>query len=197
MVERIAIYMIGRMEEANLIHEDMTERYFYVLTCRLEKYITIGAVLLISIFAQRLLQTLCFLLFFLELRKRTGGYHLQEFYHCFLATIALYVLILNLCTILAKQPQWLFGMLLPAMLWIAITGTVNHPNMHMNTEELAMSKYAARVILLLEGSIICVCALLGADMNYISYMAMAVILCAVLLCISKILKQEVKNDEEG
>ena len=51
MVERIAIYMIGRMKEANLIHEDMAERYFYVLTCRLEKYITIGAVLLISIFA--------------------------------------------------------------------------------------------------------------------------------------------------
>ena len=33
-------------------------------------------------------------------------------------------------------------------------------------------------------------------MIYTSYMAIAVILCAALLCISKILKQEVRENEE-
>ena len=83
------------------------------------------------------------------------------------------------------------------MVGIGIIGTVNHPNIHMDSEELAESKRQARIIVLLEGSIIYGCVLLGADMIFISYMAIAVILCAALLCISKILKQEVKEDEES
>ena len=39
--------------------------------------------------------------------------------------------------------------------------------------------------------------LLGADMMYVCHMAVAVILCAVLLLIAKILKQEVKRNEEN
>ena len=41
------------------------------------------------------------------------------------------------------------------------------------------------------------CVLLDADMVYISYMAIAVILCAALLCIAKIFKQEVRENEAG
>lgn len=88
-------------------------------------------------------------------------------------------------------------MLLLGMIAILIIGTVNHPNMNMNLEELTESKKAARVTVLLEGSIILGCVLLNADTMFVSYMAIAVILCAVLLCIAKILKQEVKADEEN
>lgn len=87
-------------------------------------------------------------------------------------------------------PRQLFVALLFAIGIIGIIGTVNHPNMNMNAEELAESKCEARIIVLLEASIICGCVLLGADMLFISYMAIAVILCAALLCIAKILKQE-------
>ena len=41
------------------------------------------------------------------------------------------------------------------------------------------------------------CVLLDADMVYVSYMAIAVILCAALLCIAKIFKQEVRENEAG
>ena len=83
-----------------------------------------------------------------------------------------------------------------SVIFIEIVGTVNHPNMKMNPEELMESKKAARIIGLLEGSIICSCILLGVDRIFISYMAIAVILCAALLCIAKIRKQEVKEDEK-
>lgn len=196
MIEKIAIYLVGQMTETELIDKDMKERYIYVLICWIEKIISIGTIVLISIVAKKFLPTLFFLMFFLELRKRTGGYHLEKFYQCYLATVVSYLIILLISTRLADYPQWLLGMLLLAMLGIGIVGTVNHPNMHMNLEELAESKSAARIIVLLEGSIICGCVLLRADMVFISYMAIAVILCAVLLCIAKILKQEVKENEE-
>ena len=150
-----------------------------------------------SIAVQKFLPTLFFLIFFLGLRKRTGGYHLDKFNQCYLASILSYLAILGISTSLASYPLWLLGMLLLAMLGIGIIGTVNHPNMHMDSAELVESKKEARIILLLEGSIIYCCVLLGADMVFISYMAIAVILCAALLCIAKILKQEVKENEEG
>lgn len=62
--------------------------------------------------------------------------------------------------------------------------------MQMNSIELAESKKIARIVVLLECSIIFGRVLLNANKVYVSYMAITVILCAVLLCISKILRQE-------
>ncbi len=197
MIEKIAIDLVDQMTETKLIHKDMAERYIYVAICWMEKFITIGTIILISIAVQKFLPTLFFLIFFLGLRKRTGGDHLDKFNQCYLASILSYLAILGISTSLASYPLWLLGMLLLAMLGIGIIGTVNHPNMHMDSAELVESKKEARIILLLEGSIIYCCVLLGADMVFISYMAIAVILCAALLCIAKILKQEVKENEEG
>lgn len=197
MIEKIANDLVDQMAEAKLIHRDMTERYIYVAISWMEKFITIGTIILISIAVKMFLPTVFFLLFFLELRKRTGGYHLNRFYQCYIATIVSYLIILVMGTRLANYPEWLLGMLVLAMISIGIIGTVNHPNMHMDLEELAESQKAARIVLLLEGSIICGCALLGADMIFVSYMAIAVILCAALLCIAKVQRQEVREDEES
>lgn len=99
-------------------------------------------------------------------------------------------------TRLVNYQQWLLGAVVIAAIYIVLTGTANHPNIHMNTEELMESKKLARLIVLLEVSIILGCVLLGASMIYISYMAIAVILCVALLYISKILKQEVTENEK-
>ena len=197
MIEKIAIDLVDQMTETKLIHKDMAERYIYVAICWMEKFITIGTIILISIAVEKFLPTLFFLLFFLGLRKRTGGYHLDKFYQCYMASVLSYLVILGISTSLVGYPQLILGMLLFAMSVIGIIGTVNHPNMHMDSAQLAESKKEARIILLLEGSIIYCCVLLGADLIFISYMAIAVILCAALLCIAKILKQEVKENEEG
>ena len=197
MIEKIAIDLVDQMTETKLIHKDMAERYIYVAICWMEKFITIGTIILISIAVEKFLPTLFFLLFFLGLRKRTGGYHLDKFYQCYLASVLSYLVILGISTSLVGYPQLILGMLLFAMSVIGIIGTVNHPNMHMDSAQLAESKKEARIILLLEGSIIYCCVLLGADLIFISYMAIAVILCAALLCIAKILKQEAKENEEG
>lgn len=197
MIEKIAIDLVDQMTETKLIHKDMAERYIYVAIGWMEKFITIGTIILISIAVEKFLPTLFFLIFFLGLRKRTGGYHLDKFYQCYLASVLSYLVILGISTSLVGYPQLILGMLLFAMSVIGIIGTVNHPNMHMDSAQLAESKKEARIILLLEGTIIYCCVLLGADLIFISYMAIAVILCAALLCIAKILKQEVKENEEG
>lgn len=153
----------------------------------------ISSIIVISLMFHKLLPTIFFLVFFLELRKRTGGYHLDKFYRCYLASIVSYLVIVIISEKLSEHPQWLFAIVLLAITGIGLIGTANHPNMHMTSDELMESKKSARTIVLLEGCIILGCVLLDADMVYVSYMAIAVILCAALLCIAKIFKQEVKE----
>lgn len=187
------INLIGQMTEARLIDKEMEARYVYVFICWIEKFITVGSIIVISLMFHKLLPTIFFLVFFLELRKRTGGYHLDKFYRCYLASIVSYLVIVIISEKLSEHPQWLFAIVLLAITGIGLIGTANHPNMHMTSDELMESKKSARTIVLLEGCIILGCVLLDADMVYVSYMAIAVILCAALLCIAKIFKQEVKE----
>lgn len=193
MIEKIADDLIGQMTEARLIDKEMEARYVYVFICWIEKFITVGSIIVISLMFHKLLPTIFFLVFFLELRKRTGGYHLDKFYRCYLASIVSYLVIVIISEKLSEHPQWLFAIVLLAITGIGLIGTANHPNMHMTSDELMESKKSARTIVLLEGCIILGCVLLDADMVYVSYMAIAVILCAALLCIAKIFKQEVKE----
>ena len=197
MSEKLTNELVSQMTEAKLIDEELKEYYVYVLISWIEKFITVGTIILISVAVYKLLPTMFFLIFFFALRKRTGGYHLNKFYQCYLATVASYISILGMSSVLANYPILLFAMLLWAIGIIEIIGTVNHPNMHMDSEELAELKASARIITLLEGVAICCFTILEADMVFISYMAIAVILCAALLCIAKITKQEVNVHEES
>ena len=193
MIEKMAYDLIGQMTEARIINKDMEERYVYVFICWTEKFITVGSIILLSLLFHKLLPTIFFLVFFLELRKRTGGYHMDKFYKCYLVSIVSYFIIVIISEKLSEHPQWLFAIVALAITGIGLIGTVNHPNMHMTSDELVESKKSARTIVLLEGCIMLGCALLYADMVYISYMAIAVTLCAALLCIEKIFKQEVRE----
>lgn len=193
MIERLANDLICQMSEARIIDKDMEERYIYVFICWIEKFITVVSIIVISLMFHKLLPTIFFLVFFLELRKRTGGYHLDKFYRCYLASIVSYLVIVIISEKLSENPQWLYAIVVFAITGIELIGTVNHPNMHMTSDEMTESKKSARTIVLLEGCIIFGCVMLDADMVYISYMAIAVILCAALLCIAKIFKQEVKE----
>lgn len=196
MVEKLATDLIAQMVEAKLIDKKMAVKYIYAFICIIEKFITISSIILISLITHNLLPTILFLVFFFELRKRTGGYHLDKFYKCYFATVTTYLIVVFIVAHLADYPQYLLGVVVIAAIYIGITGTVNHPNMQMNSEELMESKKLARIIVLLEISVILGCILLNADMIYVSYMAIAVILCAALLYISKILNQEVTEDEK-
>ena len=102
-----------------------------------------------------------------------------------MATIATYLIVMFTGEELSNYPRLLLVTVVIAVTYIVIIGIVNHPNIYMNSEEFTESKRLARIIVLLEFATILGCVLLGADMIYVSYMAIAVILCAALLYISK------------
>ena len=55
-------------------------------------------------------------IFFFELRKRMGGYHLDSFYKCYFETVAIYLAVMLTVTSLVKYQQWLLGAVVIAAL---------------------------------------------------------------------------------
>lgn len=69
---------------------------------------------------------------------------------------------------------------------------MNHPNIDFDENELREAKKAARLLVLIETGIIAVFAVFKMNQLYVSYMSIAIILCSSLMCLAKIIKQEVK-----
>ena len=55
-------------------------------------------------------------IFFFELRKRMRGYHLDSFYKCYFATVAIYLAVMLTVTSLVNYQQWLLGAVVIAAL---------------------------------------------------------------------------------
>jgi len=192
MVEKMTIKLVRKLEDEKLINMEHREHYEYALITMAERYITIGTIVLLAVIYKQIIPTLCFTSFFFSLRKRTGGYHANKFWQCYLGTVLTYVMIIKMGMVLSKNLIFLYGLLFISVVLIAVIGTVNHPNMDMEREELRESKKAARLLTLLDIVIILLLIALGIDEIYITYISMAIILCATLLCLAKIIKQEVR-----
>lgn len=191
MIERMAAKIVNQMEEQKIINKSNCEYYEYALIVIVENAVAIGTMLLLGLLFRQFLHTVCFIVFFISLRKRTGGFHANKFWQCYLETVIVYIAVIKSVPIICRNPAVMYRILFLAMILICIIGTINHPNMDMSKNELQESKKAARLLVLIEVIIIAVLSYLKADLLYIGYMSVAVILCAFLMCLAKIIKQEV------
>lgn len=191
MIENMVLKLVNQMEMEKIISKSSCEYYEYALIGMVEHAITVGTMLLLGLIFRQLLPTICFVVFFLSLRKRTGGFHANKFWQCYLGTVLTYIVVMLVVPMLCMNQTIMYGMLLLAISLIFIMGTINHPNVDMNKSELKESKKAARLIVLMEVMVIAVLIYLKANILYIGYMSSAIILCALLMCLAKIIKQEV------
>lgn len=191
MVEIMVNAIVEQMEEERFFCPEMKEHYVYALITMIERWITVISIFCIGVALGQIIPMMLFLAFFLTLRKRTGGFHASSFWKCYLGTLAICVVIIFVCPILVNYMNIVYVLLSCSVILISLIGTVNHPNMAMDDLELQESKKAARYLLGLECMILVAAIILNIYKIYICYMAMGIILCAFLLCLAKILKQEV------
>ncbi|MBD5535925.1 MAG: accessory gene regulator B family protein [Lachnospiraceae bacterium] len=192
MIEKMALKLVNQMEMEKIISKSSCEYYEYALISMVEHAITIGTMLLLGLVFRQILPTICFMVSFFSLRKRTGGFHADKFWQCYLGTVITYIVVMQAVPILCINQIIMYGMLFFAIVLICIMGTINHPNIDMSKNELQESKKAARLVVLMEVMIIAVLVYLKVDILYIGYMSVAIILCAFLMCMAKIIKQEVR-----
>lgn len=197
MVEKMVLSLVNQMREEDLISETDREFYEYALVTMAERIIVIASLLIISLCVRQIIPSICFMVFFFSLRKQTGGYHADKFWQCYLLTVITFIAITQIATTLANNFVIMYILLGLSVIVIEIIGTVNHPNMDMDSLELKASKRAARILAMAELAVIVVMALFNVNMIYQAYTSIAVILCASLLCLAKVIKQEVQEDEKS
>lgn len=112
--------------------------------------------------------------------------------HRFLSSKIGFSGIIQVAAILSEKSYIMCAILFFAVLIIEIIGTVNHPNIDMDKDELQENKKSARLLVLMEAAVIILLDILGMNQLYVSYMSIAIILCSLLMCVAKLLKQEVK-----
>lgn len=191
MIEKMALKLVDQMEKEKIISKSSCKYYEYALISVAEHAITIGTMLLLGFIFRQFLPTICFMVSFFSLRRRTGGFHANKFWQCYLGTVITYIAVIQVVPVLCINQIIMYGMLFLAIILICIMGTINHPNIDISKSELQESKKAARLVVIMEVMIIVVLAYLKANILYIGYMSVAVILCALLMCLAKIIKQEV------
>lgn len=191
MIEKIAKNTVKLMIAEQMIKEKQQEIYQYALVMYLEKAITVLSLLFIGYVEKILLPAILFMLFFFSLRKRTGGYHAKRFINCYILTILTFCIMAKYFMFLLQYSVIVYCVTIISVILIFVIGTVNHPNMHMSENELSESKKAARCLVILEGMCIALFEFVYINPIYSGYMSCAVIMCAFLLCLAKLLRQEV------
>lgn len=91
MIEKMIVGIVNQMADENLIGTQEKENYIYAYTYFCEKLLTLGTICVLGVILDNVLNTLLFLIFFLALRKRTGGFHAETFLKCYIGTIAIYI----------------------------------------------------------------------------------------------------------
>lgn len=162
MIEKMVFDVVNLMESKKIIEKASRDYYEYALVSITERIIAVGTMLAIGMLFKQFTPTIIFLVFFLSLRKRTGGYHADKFWQCYLVTIVTYIGVIKTAILFSEKiPIVIYALLIPAVLIIEVIGTVNHPNIDLNERELRETKRAARLLVLLETAIIVILAILG------------------------------------
>lgn len=192
MVDKLVQYLIDGMIDKDIIEKKQKENYEYALICQIESFITIGTIVLLAVVIHRLMPTIFFLVFFLGLRRRIGGFHLDSYGKCYIGTIGVYLFVVFLSGILVEQPILMATLFILASLAIVLLGTVNHPNMHMSPVELCRARKLSRSVLILEIMVIGLLLYMNVDVYIAIYAMMGILVCSVLLIIAKLARQEVR-----
>lgn len=191
MMERGIRKIVNLLLKNDLIATAEYDEFVYVLLGDIESIIVVISILFIGLISQRFIPTLSFLICFFSLRKRTGGYHLTSFISCYICTICLYLFITASACFLSHYINSIIIFTIIAGFIIMMIGSVNHHNMAMEKDELNESAMISRIIVGIECLFILFLQWLGNTEIIIVYSGMAIVLCAVLLILAKLAKQEV------
>ena len=191
-MNKIAHKIVDILLEKNFLNKKRKEEYVYVVEILLEKSISLGILLILSVLFNNILQTIIFMFVFMNMRGRTGGFHMKSYESCLVSTIILYIVIaFIIIPVFSGKLPYIYLIFTISIFVILIISTVNHPNMRLSNLEHIEAKKVARLTAGIHWIFITV-IFFGIPNNiYILWAMVADIVCAVLLLFAKIIKQEV------
>ena len=193
-IDNIIIQIIGnwidQMQKKNWLLEEDREYYQYAMEVRLEEILTIATVFFVIICMRQFVNGLTFLVSFLTLRKRTGGFHMKTFEACYMATVGTFVAVIFVAKYVHTYSKIGFICTCIASVYVVVIGTVNNPDIDMNNSELSVSKKCARIVLTVELLIVIVGMRIKKCKEIVIMISLAIILCSILMKFAQLKYQE-------
>lgn len=189
---KIAGFLTGQLLAYNLIEESEQELYEYGLERVLSKVISYSAFLVLALCIRQFIPTVLFLGFLLTLRGRTGGYHASTELRCFVSSMGICVLAVKVLIPFLVLHKGILGTLyVISVAIIFLWAPINHPNVDFSIQEIQQYRWRARKVLIQEMLLVILMWIVQVREEY-SVSAMAgTIVCALLMCLAKLTKQEV------
>ncbi len=197
MIHKIAIKITDCLIYNGVTDQEKEEQYTYGIEVAVEKLITYTILLFLALYLKLLIPSILFVVFFVTMRVRTGGFHANTYFCCFICTIVMYLSCTQvIAPFLINERDYMFLTLIITSILIFLLAPINHPNLNMDSVEIKRCKREARFALLIELEFIIVATCFGINIVYIVYPIMGMMMCAILLVIAKIIQQEVSEDEK-
>lgn len=191
-MNKVAQIIVKLLVKKNFLDKNRNEEYVYVVEIVMEKMFSYATLLMLALLFNNIVQTIIFLVFFMSMRGRTGGFHMETYKTCWVLTVIIYLLISFIAVPFlynkGMYSYWIFSI---AILIILIISTVNHPNMQLSNLEYKDAKKVARFTAGIHWILLTVLYWGLPNSPCILWAMIADILCAVLLVIAKMFKQEV------
>ena len=131
MYKKISQIITHKFVTLGIISEDDYEIYKYGLELLIALLSTISAIVLVSIFINKFVETILYLVGFFSVRVICGGYHAKHHYSCFITTISSYLLFLLLNICFFSKPYLIFTtrvMTIISSISIIAFAPVEHPD---------------------------------------------------------------------
>lgn len=197
MIHILAIRISDYLIQNGVGNQGKCELYTYVIETGIEKIITYTVLLILAIYLKLLFPSILFVTFFIILRGYTGGFHAHTYLGCFISSILMYLICVQvIAPFFISEKIYMYIGLLIIGIAIILLAPINHPNQNMNSDEIKKCKRGARLVMVLELGYIIVAIFLRINTVYIVMPFLGAMMCAVLLILAKIIRQEVRKDEK-
>lgn len=180
------------------ISDEQTEILQYVLQCFTEKTIVFMTVLLYGYIRKCIVQAVIFYFLCTIIRKHSGGFHMNTFFKCYVTSILLVIVSVEINRILYTRGDGLsiFIINIVSAILIMMIGCVNNSEMDMTYEECQYNKAETRRIMIVIEFMVIAGIFFKVKKMYIILCCQAVICCAFFLILAKIIGQQV-NMKQG
>lgn len=192
----IACKLVDYMIKNEVILSQRKEEYIYSFEVLSGKILNYSTLFVLGYINQNIIHTLIFMITFLSLRGRTGGYHAAKESICYVSTILIYYFVSEISeNFLPGNTEILLGTVIISSIAIFLFSPVNHPNLQLSKQEIQMCKSSSRWLVILIFIVVFIALWLDITPDYVPYMVAGMGMDSGLLILSKILKQEVPKDE--
>lgn len=193
MINNYILKYLKYLVDLNCISEENIPEYEYELLRMTESIIVIVAMLIVGALFHCIIYCMVFMICFFLIRNRTGGFHLETFFQCFIGTIVLEIIGIYFINRWQVKLCLVFDILtLLNYIFIMFLGALNHPNMNFTKEEYRNTKKMARFMVTLIFALILFLKWVEASTEVILFMEYAVSLSGILLLLGKVTGQHKK-----